>query len=188
MANTIYSDLQQLSQPSPWVSLFTLDTTALGGTIYRFTPNIYANGTYLSFANNTYMPLPMDFTGWEVMASTTGGQGAMPRPQLSVSNANKTLLAVVISLGDLVGATLTRVRTFQKYLDGQPNANTAQIIGPDVFTIAQKTSHTNQQIVWQMTNPMDIPTAKLPARQILKDPSTLSAGFPGVQVYSGTNG
>jgi lambda family phage minor tail protein L len=188
MANTIHSDLQQLSQPSPWVSLFKLDTSVLGGTIYYFTPNIYANGTYLSFANNTYAPLPMDFTGWEVMADTTGGQGAMPRPTLAVGNANKTLLAVVISLGDLVGATLTRVRTYEKYLDGQPNANTAAYMGPDVFKVAQKTSHTNQQIVWQLTNPMDIPTAMLPARQILKDPSTLSAGFPGVQVYSSTNG
>jgi lambda family phage minor tail protein L len=188
MANTINSDLQQLSQPSPWVELFTLDTTALGGTIYYVTPNIYPNTSYLSFANNTYMPVPVAFTGWEVMADTTGGQGAMPRPTLAVGNANKTFLSLVISLGDLVGAKVTRIRTFMKYLDGQPNANPNQYVGPDVYIVAQKTSHTNQQIVWQLTNPMDIPTAMLPARQILKDPSTLSSGFPGVQVYSSTDG
>jgi lambda family phage minor tail protein L len=184
MANTVYSDIQQLSQPSPWVSLFTLDTSPLGGSIYYFTPNIYANGTFLSFNGNAYVPLPMDFTGWEVVASTSGSSSSLPRPQLSISNANKTLLAVVISLGDLVGSNFIRIRTFEKYLDGQPNANTAQIIGPDIYKVAQKSSHTNQAITWQLTNPLDIPSAMLPARQVLKDPTTLSSGFPGVQVYS----
>jgi lambda family phage minor tail protein L len=184
MANTIQSDIQQLSQPSPWIQLFTLDATILSGTIQYFTPNIYANGTFVSFNGNVYVPLPMDFSGWEVMATTSGGSGAPPRPNFLVSNANKSLLAVVIALGDLVGATLTRVRTFQKYLDGQPNANTAQIIGPDVYTVAQKTSHTASQIAWQLTSPMDVPGAMSPSRQILKDPSTLSAGFPGVAVYA----
>jgi lambda family phage minor tail protein L len=184
MANTIYSDIQILGQQSsPWVSLFTLDTSALGGSVYNFTNNIYANGSFVMFANTSYVPLPMDFSGWEVMATSSGGSGAQPRPTFTVSNVNKTLLSVVISLGDLVGAKLTRIRTFEKYLDGQPNANTAQIIGPDVYTVAQKTGHNNVQITWQLVNPMDLPTAQLPARQILKDPSSLSAGFPGVQVY-----
>jgi lambda family phage minor tail protein L len=182
-SNTIWVDIQQLSQPSPWVSLFTLDTSILGGTVYNFTPNIYSNGSSLVFGGVTYAPLPMDFTNWEILSQSSGGNGTQPRPQLSVSNANKTLLAAVVSLGDLVGSTVTRVRTFQKYLDGQSNHDTTQIIGPDIFRVAQKTSHTNSAIVWQLICAMDNPSAQLPARQVLKDPNLLSTGFPGVQVY-----
>jgi lambda family phage minor tail protein L len=184
MANTVSSQIQQLSQPTPWVSLFTLDTSILGGGVFNFTPNIYANGTFLSFSGTVYTPLPMQFSGWEVMASTSGASTSMPRPQIAISNADKTLLSVVVSMGDLVGATFTRIRTFENFLDGQPDANTAQFIGPDLYKVAQKTSHTNVQIIWQLTNPLDLPQAMLPARQVLKDPSTLSAGFPGVQVYA----
>ena len=184
MANAVFSQIQQLSQPSPWVSLYVLDTSKLGGGIYHFTPNIYANGSYLSFGGQSYQPLPMDFTGFEVVTSSQGNNSTQPRPTFVVSNASKTLLSVVISLGDLVGATVKRYRTFEMYLDGQSNANSAEYIGPDIFVIVQKTKHDKNSISWSCAGMIDLPTAKLPARQVLKDPNVLNpTGFPGVQVY-----
>jgi lambda family phage minor tail protein L len=182
-SNTIWVDIQALGQPSPWVQLFTLDATVLGGPVLRFTPNIYANGGSLMFGGSAFAPLPMDFTGWDELTQSSGDNGTQPRPQLVVGNASKTLLSYVVSLGDLVGAKITRVRTFQKYLDGQSNPDTSQILPADVYLFSQKTNHTNQSITWELTSPMDLPSAQLPARQVLKGPNLLSSGFPGVQVY-----
>ncbi len=186
MANTIASDIQSIdSGNSPLIELFTLDLSVLGGAVYHFTPNVFeANGNLIAFAGVSYTPIPMDFSGWEVLASASGGSSTQPRPTLAIGNASKLFLNVVISLGDMVGATVTRIRTMLKYCDGQPNADTSQILQTDIYRVAQKTSHTNQQIVWMLTNPLDNPNAQIPARQVLKDPTSLSNGFPGVQVYS----
>jgi phage-related protein len=107
-----YTDLQERHRTSGLVELFTLDATALGGSIFRFTNTPNPDGTGLVFGGNTYNPVPVHAEGWD-MAST----GTPPKPKLTVSDVNYMFLAAVVSLGDLVGAKLTRVRTFGKYLD-----------------------------------------------------------------------
>jgi lambda family phage minor tail protein L len=182
MANTIYSEIQQLTQPSEFIELFTMDTTAIGGSIYRFTPNIFANGSFLVWQTHTFAPLPITLSGFEVVSSASGG-ATQPRPTITISNANKTLLGAVISLGDLVGSTLTRVRTFKKFIDGQASADPTQYLGPDIYKVAQKSNHTKNSISWTLTGIADQVGRSLPARQVTKDPTLLSHGFPGVQVY-----
>lgn len=94
------------------------------------------------------------------------------------------MLAYVVKYGDLVGATVTRLRTYMKYLDGQPSADTTEYLGPDVFKISQKASHTKVQIQWALSTALDNPNAKLPARQFIKDGTYLMpSGFPGLSAY-----
>lgn len=108
---TPYVELQELHQTSPFVELFTLDLTALGGSVYRFTN--HPNGSNaVVFNGMTYSPIPIKSEGWDFSST-----GAPPKPTLTVSNVSRTLLADVIGLGDLVGAKVTRVRTFAKHLD-----------------------------------------------------------------------
>ncbi len=106
------SDLNNLNQTSPFVELFTLDATALGGSVYRFTNHPSESGGPLSFGGQLYQPLPITSSGWDFTST-----GTPPKPTLTVSNVNRTLLADVIGLGDLVGAKVTRIRTYAKYLD-----------------------------------------------------------------------
>lgn len=108
------ADLHDTHLDSPLIELFTLDCTKLGGTTYRFT-NTFADGGSLSFAGLTYNCLPISVSGFETTA-----QGTQPRPTLTVSNVAQTLLSAVVSLGDLRGAELRRIRTQAKYLDVNP--------------------------------------------------------------------
>jgi len=107
-----YTDLQNLNQTSGFLELYSLDTTALGGTVYNFTNNVSPAGGSIVFGTTTYTALPIMTEGWDFTAA-----GQTPKPTLTVSNVQKTLLAAVVSLGDIVGAKLTRIRTYEKYLD-----------------------------------------------------------------------
>lgn len=201
-------DLQKLTIGSPLIELYTLDCTALGGTVFHFTPHYadylrtavapatqepqpfselfpsnnfflpstsqfpsgdggtttYDVPTYLTFAGIQYMSIPIITEGWEVTSS-----GTQPRPTLTVSNVNQFLLYAVISLGDIVGAKLTRVRTFGKFLDDGETPNTNEFIGPDIFYLEQKVSHTKEAISWQLSSVIDKFGIGLPRQQITRD-------------------
>lgn len=176
---TIHAELNVLNQVSGLVELHTLDCSSIGGAVYRFTPNVYSDGSSITWQGNIYTPLALTSTGWTLTSA-----GTQPQPTITVTNANKTLLSAVIGLGDIVGATYSRMRTYQKFLDGQPAADVTQYIGPDVYYVYQKTSHTNQAISWQLSSVLDRPGLKLPARQALKDgDGTAGSAFPGLSVY-----
>lgn len=177
---TIEVELQNINQPSPLVDLYTLDASMLGGSTYYFTSNYYPGGTSVVWQGNTYLFIPIQSAGWEVLGSTSQGSASQPTPTFTISNVNKILLTAVVALGNLVGAKLTRYRTFQKFLDGQGSADPTQYIGPDIFYINQKTSHTKNAISFQLINPIDMPGKMLPGRQILKDGQF---AFPGVVVW-----
>lgn len=167
---TPHADLRELNQTSGLIELYTLDCTNIGGNVYHFTSNVSASGSSVSFGGVTYAALPVTTGGWDFSST-----GSPPKPSLTVSNVNKTFLYIVITLGDLVGAYVTRVRTFEKYLDGGATPDSSKKIGPDVYVIEQKTSHDNTAITWQMTSIIDRMGTMLPRRQVLKD-----KGFPGV--------
>lgn len=165
---TPYADLQERHQSSALVELFTLDCTPLGGGVYNFT-NTPASSPVL-FGGVSFTPIPIKSEGWDFTST-----GAPPKPTLTVSNVARTLLTDVISLGDLVGAKVTRVRTFAKYLDAGATPDSSKYIGPEVYIVEQKTGHNNEFIQWQLTSILDRLGMKLPRRQVLKD-----KGFPGV--------
>lgn len=134
-------------------------------------------GPTIKWQGTIYTPFPIETTGF----INNGTTAAPAKPTLSVSNANQFLLASVLSLGDLVGAKLTRWRTFSRFLDGQSDADPNAHFIPDVFLIDQKTSHTKNAIQWSLVSPMDRQGMLLPKRQILKDQTTSSdVYFPGV--------
>lgn len=170
-------ELQNLNITSAFIELFELDCTNIGGSIYRFTANAHpSGGGGLSFGTKLYLPMPIVTSGWDFTAT-----GTTPKPTLSISNVNKTLMGPILALGDLVGSKLTRVRTFARYLDDGETPSSTTFIGPDVYFVEQKTVHTNSVITWQMTSIIDRMGMKIPRRQVLKDPTPLTPqGFPGV--------
>ena len=167
---TIQTDLVELNQTSGFIELYELDATVLGGGIWHFTNNVDVNGNSVLFGNTFYMALPIKTEGWDFTST-----GQTPKPTLTVSNVNKTLLGAVSTLGDLVGAKLTRYRTYEKYLASGSSPDGSKYIGPDVYLIEQKVGHNKNFITWQMTSIIDRMGMKLPRRQVLKD-----KGFVGV--------
>lgn len=176
---TISEQSQQLSIPASLVELFILDCTDIGGEVYYFTPNVGTgtNGT-IKWQGHDYIPLPITTGGWEY-----SGDGSQKKPQLTVSNVNRVLLQAVITLGDIVGAKLTRYRTFSNFLDGAENADPNQHFPPDQFVVEQKMSHDNENITWQLCSIIDRAGIKLPRRQITKQGDSRYCSFPAVGAF-----
>jgi lambda family phage minor tail protein L len=164
----MYGELQTPFIDSPLVELYTIDLTSLTGGIFRFTPH-FSEGGSVTFGGNAYTSIPIISEGWEVTAT-----GTQPRPTLTISNVNKVLHNAVVSLGDIVGAKLTRTRTLKKHLDGEPNADANAFLKPEVYEIEQKTLHTSEVIQWQLSSVIDKFGVRIPRRQVTRD------NFPGV--------
>jgi len=146
---------------SPEVSLYTLDLTGFGGAVHYLTPA--PNGDSLVVFNGiTYEALPIEVKGMKWT-----GDGKFPRPTVSISNISLALHAQVVSMGDMVAGLFTRNRTFKKYLDGEPEANSTALFPPDIYEINRKLKHNKQFLQFELKSPLDMEGQYLPRRQIL---------------------
>ena len=163
----------------PLIELFELDTRycdATNGLVYYFTPMTDYIGPhtgqpedYVKYGGVVYTPFPIQSKGWEYTFD-----GAPPKPKLVVSNVTKFLQAAVNQLGDLVGAKVTRTRTFMNFLDGEADADSGQHFPRDIFYIDQKMAHNKSVIEWALISSVERGGVQLPLRQILQE-----NGFPG---------
>jgi lambda family phage minor tail protein L len=181
------AELTVLHSSDGMVDLFILDASALGGSVEFFSPQCYSNSTLLAWGGQAYSLVPIGIDSLEKVGTASN----LPQPTLIISNAGTPILAMVIALGDLVGAKLTHYKVRVSNLDGQQHADVTKFVGPEVWYVFQKTTQTNQSIAWTLASPMDMPGMQFPARQILKYANInpgLSVYFPGVSTMrmSGT--
>jgi lambda family phage minor tail protein L len=167
--STLIEELQALDGSSPLIELYTLDCTPLGGAVVHFTNTESTAGTSISFGGVAYTPIPLQTAGWEF--TSTGNQ---PSPTITISNVSRQLLSYTVTLGDLVGARLTKIVTVGRFLDDGDTPDSSQFLGPEVYVIDQKTAHTNQFITWQLVGVLNQVNQYLPRRQVLRK------DFPGV--------
>lgn len=179
---------QKLS-PNTLVELFTLDTSQLTniygvagtGSIYNWTAGTLA-GTPVVFAGVTYAPLPIAISGFE-----WNGQGKLPRPKMQIANISGLASGLVIEFGDMLGAIVTRQRTFAKFLDGQPNADTTAVYEADVFRIDRKSAQNKAYVEWELAAAFDQQNISLPRRQVLRDAcSNTYRYYDGTSWHAGT--
>ena len=174
------SELQKIA-PSSIIELFELQlVTALHGsnTIYRFHAgsNMNANGE-LVWNSNSYQRFPVEAEGFEYT-----GTGSLPRPKIKVSNilgSITTILATVNATtagNDLTGATLTRIRTMARYIDGANFTGGTNPYGtPDptaefpreVYKIARKSSESRQIVEFELAAAFDLVGVRAPKRQCI---------------------
>lgn len=164
---------QQLQQPyvGEYVELIDIDLTSIGGAVIYIVPGQYST-TPIVWRGHTYEPLPLETAGFDLST-----EGAPPQPTLRVSNVSRFMMAAVISLNDMVGGKVTRWRTFAKYLDGQPEADSNQHLPIQQYIIAQKNKLTPFEVEFRLMSVLDLPGSRLPKRQILRD-----KGFPGAAI------
>ena len=158
----IASDVQQLS-PGKLVTLYKIDCTSLGGSIYRFIPAT-VSGTTVYFNSLEYFPINIECSGFEFTS-----KGQLPRPRMKLSNTSNTMAGAIIEYDDLLGAEVTRIRTFEKYLDGQPEADPLAKFPDDIYVIERKVLQNKYLIEWELSAYMDFEGRFLPNRQILRD-------------------
>lgn len=145
------------------VFLFELDLTEFSLGIVRLAPGT-AGATAVSFGGQTYAPHPVQSDGFEL---STGG--SLPRPRFAVANLDNSFTALLEQNDDLHGGILTRIRTYQRYLDtgSEPDGN--KYLPLEVYLLSQKTKHTEEQIEWQCAALMDQDGVNLPGRLITRD-------------------
>lgn len=153
----------KLSQDSK-IYLFTLDLNAIGiNQIYRFTPEKQANGSNVFFQGFEFTPHPIEATGFE-----KSNQGRSATPQLRVSNIGGLISALTEQNSDLVGARLTRQKTYAKYLDGGSEANPLIEANPEVYIVARKPSEDDVQVTFELQDIASFGNLKTPRRRLSK--------------------
>ena len=171
--NLNISRRQQSLTPGREVELFTfdassiptLDGTGVGG-LYRFCSRAI-NGTTVLFGGNVYTGIGIEAEGFE-----TAGKGRLPSPKLRISNIDLWASTLINSLGDPLGATITRFLTFDRYLDNGEQPDSAAIFLPQIFVIERKISQTREYVEFELSASMDQAGTFLPKRQILRDNCT----------------
>lgn len=152
----INQEVQKLDTDE-FVSLFTLDATSIGGPILRF-----SKGAAVTFGGLVYPPADFEFNGLE-----TSGVGAFPTPKFKIANSSDAIQAVVNTWGDLNGCTLSRVRTYKRFLDGEQDADPSAFFGPDIYRVDRMVDDNAQSIEWEMSTAIDQEGKMLPGRVII---------------------
>lgn len=158
------SDLRKLNTDSPIIELYTVQFR--NNPIVRFA-NLSNAGGAVVYGGNTYTCHPIYVSGIQAT-----GDGTLPRPSISVGNTANTVINTFGTF-DLVGAKVSRILTLQKYLDGQPSANSGNY-SIDVYYVEQITSANQELIQYSLSTPLEVLSRKLPKQQITTDK------YPGV--------
>lgn len=166
---SITADIQSLS-PSAIMEFFVLDSTNLpGGSILRFHAGTNKINAPVIWQGEEYTPLPIKAEGFDVSA-----KGALPRPKMTVANAQGVLSAEVRAFNDYVGCKIIRKRTLLKYLDaenfatGNADANPDQHMPDDIWYIERKMMENRYIIEFELSSALDLQGVKLPNRQIVQ--------------------
>lgn len=189
--SAVGEELNKLA-PSAIIELFELDGTvsSIGvPSVYRFhagvneqiSGNIVWNG-------NTYQRYPVEATGF-----TYEGSGSLPRPTISISNVLSLGTTLVLEYNDLVGATVTRIRTLKKYLDAanftsgsNATADPYAEFPREVFIIDRKVAENRAVVSFELAASFDVAGVKLPRRQIIQNICPWTYKGEGCN-YTGTN-
>jgi len=153
--------IQELA-PDTLVDLYQIDATALGIGILYFTSTAYPSANII-FDGQSYTPIEFEANGFEWSA-----KGALPTPTIKISNATGIVSAAVISAQDLLGAVLTRIRTFARHLDDGSDPDVDAIAPPEIYNIERKSAQNKHFIEWELSAVIDQEGRFLPGRQALK--------------------
>lgn len=154
--------LQQLSVDAI-IEVFNVTTVPIGGTeSFNFHAGTNAVMGSIFWQGIEYQPFPIEAEGFDKSL-----RGTLPRPKLRVANVSGILSALVVEFDDLVGAQITRKRTFARYLDGQVGADPSQFLPDDVFFIEKKVSENKVMVEFDLASALDLQGVQLPSRDIV---------------------
>jgi lambda family phage minor tail protein L len=131
------------------------------------------------FRGDTYHPMPIIAGGFEVNSN-----GSLPRPTLSISSlkgilseaeANayfNSLKRAILELDNMIGAKVSRIRTFYKFLDA---ANDLDGVGDfsgsvnpefpkEIYYVERKVSEDKEGMQFELSSVLDLENFKLPGR------------------------
>ncbi|MCY3928950.1 MAG: phage minor tail protein L [Acidobacteria bacterium] len=144
----------------PIVDLFTVRYVDDKGRerAERYTAGPGATASVM-YGGQEYRPLPIALEGAGFSAS-----GAAARPTLRVSLLDRTAAPA-----GWHGARIDRVRTLARYLDGAPEADSSRHWPRESWVVDRLSSQAREEVVWQLSSPLDLEQSMIPRRQVLRD-------------------
>lgn len=164
----LLSETSQSLNPGAFIFLYTLDCSSLGGPILRWANCCEEDGSPVQFGGIEYPPMNFAAEGFTWEGDT------LPRPKITTSVADdageipQRMLDLIFGYKGGQGATLYRIRTLDRYLDGHEDGGESIAYPSDVFLV-DRVSVNKMNAVWELLAPLDLPNLKLPSRQILRD-------------------
>jgi len=169
--SSVYEDVSALA-PSAIIELFELhlDSTLHGSSdVYRFHAGTNAAVTgNIVWDGNSYTRMPVEANGFELRSA-----GSLPQPTLTIANLDgvmTTVLALVNQTtagNDLTGATVKRIRTLKRYLDGESSADPNAKFPDEVWKISRKANENRDTVTFELSSAFDLAGQKIPKRQIV---------------------
>lgn len=166
-----FEDLAEIA-PSAIIELFemTLDSTLHGSTdTYRWHNGANANVSgNIVWNGNSYVRLPIKADGFEY-----SNTGTLPRPTLTISNLDGVMTTLLLLVNattagnDLGGATVKRIRTLKKYLDGEAAADPHAKFPDEVWYIDRKANESRDSVTFELASKFDLAGVMIPKRQII---------------------
>lgn len=162
-----------------------LGSTDIAPDVLRFHGNESIGQRKISFRGDTYHPMPIQVDGFEMSSN-----GAMPRPTLFIpslkgileeSEGNEYFMSLkraVLELNNMIGAKVTRLRTFYKFLDAS-NTNLEGVgdftsgtgnnpeFPKEVYFIERKMTEDSNGIQFELTSVLEMENFQLPGRLCL---------------------
>ena len=158
----------QLLEPGNLIELFDLDITVIDplSVVERF--HGYPQEAGIVWKGNTYDAWPISAEGF----LRTGEKP--PNPTVTVANVNGAITSLCMQYDDLVGAKMTRHRTFAQYLDAvnfpggiNPTADPTQEMPSEIWYVERKASEDSRSVKFELSSAMDFNGVMLPRRQII---------------------
>jgi lambda family phage minor tail protein L len=158
-----------LLSPDTLVELYILDATEQGAEdLFHFHPGTTIRERPVVFKGDTYIPFPVEVTGFEAK-----GKGTPPRPKLRLGNVSGFVKDLNNLYDDLLGAKFIRKRVFFKHLDDNFVPKYGGQIQPemseDVFFIDMPLDENKLFVEYEMGSLPDVEGVLLPRRQVLGD-------------------
>ena len=169
----ILEDVQKLV-PGNLVTLWEIDATPIEGSVERYHNH---NDGVIIWQGNEYHPWAIEGRNFE-----RTGEGQQPLPELAVGNIGVdqngdpitgVITALCLAMDDLIGAKVTRKRTFAKYLDadnfadGNPGADPNEHLPDELWLVSRRKSETPEVVTFELSSPLQFDGVQLPSRQII---------------------
>lgn len=163
---TILIEARNLEQ-SEYIELYTIDLTIYNASnLYFYVGYNDADAEGAVYFNGIkYLPSDIKVEGFD-----WDGRGNPPTPKITLSTVNEgyggtngILLGLINYYNNLQGAKFTRIRTYKKYLDGQPNASTlVKAFTTDVFIVDRKSLENKYLVEFELSSVIDQTNNSLP--------------------------
>jgi lambda family phage minor tail protein L len=172
--------------PTALITLFEIDLEqiALGRgvslpenqKVFRFHNHVKLLDTSIFWRGNEYVAAPIMANGFEMTS-----KGTLPTPKLGIiaTEEGSQYLALLkqkmVEFDDLIGAKVTRIRTFVEDLDAvnfigtdktYPNANQNAELPRDIYYVERKANESKSAVELELASVIDIEGIKLPGRVV----------------------